>query len=225
MSNLYFNNKLLFTDRRESIDPILKSQRKNKLKKARKKQRVRRNKKTRLASGLNSMNKNDMLKLMLDVMGKSKEGDERKSLKNKKPRRMKLATLRGQGVSKGGYGLGRISNKKESKVPTDNQIKKKKGESSREYYIRLATLFEGMPKSQEMMIALSATENNRPTTKETHQMIGRAAGQIRGSGLIDFQKRAPEEDITTTGQRKVVPASAPEPEPASESAPEPASAP
>ena len=43
-----------------------------------------------------------MLKLMLDVMGKSKEQDEKKLLKNKKPRKMKLAALRGQGVSKEG---------------------------------------------------------------------------------------------------------------------------
>ena len=61
---MYFSNKLLFTDRRESIDPILKAERKNVLKKSRKKQRGKRKKKGRLATGLKGMKKTDILKLI-----------------------------------------------------------------------------------------------------------------------------------------------------------------
>lgn len=212
MSNSYFSNKLLFTDRRESIDPILKAKRKRKLKKTRKKQRVRRNKKTTLASGLKGLKKTDILSLILDIMGKSQEKAEKKVLKDKKPRKMKLATLRGQGVSRGGYGLGKLTQTKEKKTPTETQSKQKKDESNRDYYVRLAGLYEGQPKLQEVLMSLSLTEATRLTKTEANKMIGRATGTLKGElenlseDIIDFNDMVFEAPIvrkkqTATGDR------------------------
>tara|TARA_R110002126_G_scaffold92802_2_gene220086 strand:- start:156 stop:1475 length:1320 start_codon:yes stop_codon:yes gene_type:complete len=174
MNNLYFSNKLLFTDRRESIDPILKAKRKLVLKKKRKKQRVRRKKKTTLGKGLLNLKKTDILKLILDIMGKSKEKDEKKLLKDKKPRKMKLSGIKGKGSSRGGYGLGRIgATIKQKQSPTEKQSKKKKDESNREYYVRLASLYDGQPKLQEVLMGLSLSEIDRVSKSETIDLFNK----------------------------------------------------
>ena len=89
-NSLYFSNKLIFNKstinplgkRLEELKPELKKSRKNKLKKSRKKQRGRRKIKRRAGKALKQFNQSELLKLILQLMGKGINKDNKVKKEN-----------------------------------------------------------------------------------------------------------------------------------------------
>ena len=174
-NSLYFSNKLIFNKstinplgkRLEELKPELKKSRKNKLKKSRNKQRGRRKIKRRAGKALKQFNQSELLKLILQLMGKGINKDN-KVIKEPKKKKMKLAKLRGVGVSRGGYGIANISSSGGGrKTP-----QRKGNETSNEYLMRVA---EDNP-----MLALVYSALTSKTQREAEDKIKKAVNLPTG---------------------------------------------